>query len=67
MQVEQTLRRVGRLGPALDDLAAAAAAAGGASGGAVAPTVGCVETSGYRNKVRQAARATWGSTACCLA
>ncbi|PNH08515.1 putative RNA methyltransferase CT0009 [Tetrabaena socialis] len=65
-QVEQTLRRVGRLGPALDQIAAATAAAaatagaegtaeaaepgGGARVGGVAPTVGCRDSLAYRNK-----------------
>ncbi|KXZ44570.1 hypothetical protein GPECTOR_65g188 [Gonium pectorale] len=56
-QVEQTLRRVGKLGPSLDRLAAeaeAAAGAGGAAAGAVAATVGCREPFAYRNKTNTA-------------
>ncbi|GLI67917.1 hypothetical protein VaNZ11_012244, partial [Volvox africanus] len=65
-QVEQTLRRVGRLGPSLDLLAAEAAACrrgddngahsegsegGSRAGGGVAATVGCQEPFAYRNKM----------------
>ncbi|GLC37533.1 hypothetical protein PLESTB_001757900 [Pleodorina starrii] len=58
-QVEQTLRRVGRLGPSLDQIAAEAeagvvaagvAAEGGGARG-VAPTEACREPFAYRNKL----------------
>ncbi|KAG2451425.1 hypothetical protein HYH02_004024 [Chlamydomonas schloesseri] len=47
-QVEQTLRRVGKLGPALD---AIAAARGGGETMGVLPTVAAEETYSYRNKL----------------
>ncbi|GIL57632.1 hypothetical protein Vafri_12828 [Volvox africanus] len=60
-QVEQTLRRVGRLGPSLDQLAADSATCrrdhddggegGSRAGGGVAATVGCQEPFAYRNKM----------------
>ncbi|GIL90973.1 hypothetical protein Vretimale_17074 [Volvox reticuliferus] len=65
-QVEQTLRRVGRLGPSLDQLAAEAAACrrdddgggesnggdgGSRAGGGVAAAAGCQDPFAYRNKM----------------
>lgn len=48
VQVEQTLRRVGKLGPALDAIAVARGA-GETTG--VLPAVAAAETYAYRNKV----------------